>query len=265
MFNLVTREQTLTERAQQQVEDLIVAGKLKAGDRLPSENEIGKMLGVSRTVVREAVRLLSARGLVEARSGSGIYVRELNSGMIRDPIDLLLRSRAIKVSDIVEVRALIEVHLAGLAAERATSKDIAAMEEAIAKLHTTGLSPREYAEIDVEFHARLAAAAGNPLFMILSESINAAMLDPIRFVYERNKSALEATIREHSLILDRVKARDPAGARQATAETLIEAPQNWDGYPAREPLSIPSISGLQKGAATPRNRKGRSLHRNGIP
>ena len=131
MLKAVTREQTLTERAQHQFEELIVSGKLMPGDRLPSENEMGKMLGVSRTVVREAVRLLSARGLVEARSGSGVYVRELNSAMIREPIDLLLRCRAIKVEDILEVRALMEVHLAGLAAERASSEEIVAMEQAI--------------------------------------------------------------------------------------------------------------------------------------
>jgi GntR family transcriptional regulator, transcriptional repressor for pyruvate dehydrogenase complex len=68
MLQTVTRDQTLTERARQQFEELIVSGKLRPGDRLPSESEMGKMLGVSRTVVREAVRLLSAKGLVEARN-----------------------------------------------------------------------------------------------------------------------------------------------------------------------------------------------------
>ena len=242
MLKAVIREQTLTERAQQQFEELIVSGKLKPGDRLPSESEMGKMLGVSRTVVREAVRLLSARGLVEARSGSGIYVRELNSGMIREPIDLLLRCRAIKVEDIIDVRTLMEVHLAGLAAERATSEDIAAMEQAIAALHNPRLSPREYAEIDVAFHACLAAASGNPLFGILSQSLNAVMIDPIRFTFERSTSARNDTIQEHGRILDRVKARDPEGARQAMAESLIDAPHNWVGFPARKRLLIPSLA-----------------------
>jgi len=242
MLKIVTREQTLTERAQQQFEELIVSGRLRAGDRLPSESQMGEMLGVSRTVVREAVRLLSARGLVEARSGSGIYVRELNSGLMRDPIDLLLRCKALKPEDIVEVRVLIEVHLAGLAAERATSEDIAAMEDSIARLRNAKLSPHEYAEIDVEFHARLAVAAGNPLFGILSQSINAVMVDPIRFTFERNRQAREDTIREHSSILERIKARDPAGARQAMAESLVDAPRNWGGYPPLEPVLIPTLS-----------------------
>ncbi|HET9320751.1 MAG TPA: FadR/GntR family transcriptional regulator [Bryobacteraceae bacterium] len=244
MLKAVTREQTLTERAQQQFEELIVTGRLSAGDRLPSESEMAKMLGVSRTVVREAVRLLSAKGLVEARSGSGIYVRELNSAMIREPIDLLLRYRAIKVEDILEVRNLMEVHLAGLAAERATPENIAAMEESVAALHNPRLSPREYAEIDVAFHACLAAASGNPLFGILSQSMNAVMLGPIRFAFERTSAARTDTIAEHSLILERVRARDPEGARRAMAESLIDAPRNWGGFPARGAARISPVASV---------------------
>jgi GntR family transcriptional regulator, transcriptional repressor for pyruvate dehydrogenase complex len=233
MFKTVTREQTLTERTQRQLEELILSGKLTAGERLPSESQMSKMLGVSRTVVREAVRLLSAKGLVELRAGSGIYVREMNSGMIRDPMDLLLRSRTITVQDIVDVRALIEVHLAGLAAQRASAADIAALEETIAKLQNHKLSPSESAEMDVAFHAGLAAAAGNPLFAVLAQSINTVMIEPIRDEYGRHDFARADAIREHSLILDRVRARDPEGARHAMAESLAVAPRNWDGYMPR--------------------------------
>jgi GntR family transcriptional repressor for pyruvate dehydrogenase complex len=246
MFKAVVREQNLTERAQHQFEELIVTGRLSPGERLPSEIEMAKMLGVSRTVVREAVRLLSAKGLVEARSGSGIYVRELNSAMIREPIDLLLRFRAIEVEDILEVRNLIEVHLAGLAAERATSEDIASMEAAITALQNPKLTPQEYAEMDVAFHACLAVASGNPLFGILSQSLNAVMVDPIRFAFERASAARTDAIKEHSLILERVKARDPEGARRAMADSLIDAPRNWGGFPAREPARILKLASTSK-------------------
>lgn len=253
MLRTVAREQTLTQRAEEQLQDLIVAGTLKPGDRLPAETEMGKMFGVSRTVVREAVRLLSARGLVEARTGSGIYVRGLNSGMIRDPMDLLLRSRAITVDDIVEVRQLLEVHLAGLAAERASAEDIRAMEDSVAQLANPGLSPREYAEIDVAFHGRLAVAAGNPLFIVLAQSVNAVMLNPICYVYRRERHAREDTIREHSGVLERIKARDPEGARRAMAEFLAEAPHKWDGYQPQEPGLIPEL-GMTTGFTAKRLR-----------
>jgi GntR family transcriptional repressor for pyruvate dehydrogenase complex len=241
MLKTVSREQTLSERAQQQLEELIVSGGLKAGDRLPSEARMGQMFGVSRTVVREAVRLLSARGLVETRNGSGIYVRELGSGMIREPMNLLLRHKSISVQDIVEVRALIEVHIAGLAAMWATSEDIAAMEESIEKLRQPNLSHRECAEIDVEFHARLAVAARNPLFAIFSQSLNAVMVDPIRVVYENVASARDDALREHGSILDRVRARDGEGARQAMLESLRDAPTYWGGFPSRNLAQIPKL------------------------
>lgn len=256
MFKTLTREQTLTERVRQQLEDLIVSGSLKPGDQFPSESHVGKMLGVSRTVVREAMRLLSAKGLVEARGGSGIYVRELNSSMMRDPIDLLLRCRAIRVEDIVEVRAVIEVHLAGLAAQRATSEDIAAMGETIEQLRKDNLTPLEYAEIDIAFHTHLAVAAGNPLFGILSQSITAVIVEPIRSEYERRDSAPKDAIREHSQILDRVKARDAEGARQAMAESLINARTNWGGYLSQEPALIPTLERTSQNArAAARGRK----------
>jgi GntR family transcriptional regulator, transcriptional repressor for pyruvate dehydrogenase complex len=259
MFKTVPREKTLTERVRQQLEDLIVSGSLKPGDQFPSESQVGGMLGVSRTVVREAMRLLSAKGLVEARDGSGIYVRELNSSLIRDPIDLLLRCRAIRVEDIVEVRAVIEVHLAGLAAQRATSEDIAAMEETIAQLHNDKLTPLQYAEIDIAFHTQLAIAAANPLFGILSQSITAVIVDPIRFEYERRNSARKDTIREHTRILDQVKARDAEGARQAMAESLVGAYDNWGGYLPQEPIVIPKLDRKSRDSWAPAGARKRSI------
>lgn len=243
MLKTVAREQTLVERAQHQFEELMAVGKLRPGDRLPSEAQMAQMLGVSRTVVREAVRVLSARGLVESRSGSGIYVKQLNTGLIKDPIELLLRFKAIDPADIVEVRGLIEVHLAGLAAERATEEHLQHMEESITRLSDPTLSSLESAEIDVEFHALLAVAAGNPLFGVLSHSINAVMLDPIRFTFEWNPGAREETIQEHRSIYDRVKARDVQGAREAMAASLVDAPRNWGGFRPLEPLLAPAFAG----------------------
>jgi DNA-binding FadR family transcriptional regulator len=116
------------------------------------------------------------------------------------------------------------------------------MEQTIAALQNPRLSPREYAEIDVAFHACLAAASGNSLFGILSQSLDAVMIDPIRFTFERSASARIDTLEEHGRILERVKARDPEGARRAMAESLVDAPRNWVGFPARESTLIPSLA-----------------------
>jgi len=256
MLKVVPRDQTLTQRAFDQLEELIVSGKLKTGERLPAEAEMGQKLGVSRTVVREAVQHLSAKGLVEVRNGAGVFVRELGSSVMREPMNLLLRSKAMTVEHIVEVRMTLEVHLAGLAAERATAQDIVAMENAIQNLRDPKLSARECADIDVIFHACIAAAASNPLFAIIAESVTSAMLDPIRFVYERNLAvAREDTIREHTAILNCIKARDANGARRAMLASLSDALYNWDGYPARDaqllsPVSRSSKRGRRSSAGT---------------
>src|SRR5690348_10925383 len=109
IFKTVARDLSLTERTKQQLEDLIVSQKLQRGERLPAEGEMAKMLGVSRTVVREAIRSLEARGLVESRTGSGIYVKPLDHQIVQEPIGLLLRSASLSVEDILEVREMLDV------------------------------------------------------------------------------------------------------------------------------------------------------------
>jgi GntR family transcriptional regulator, transcriptional repressor for pyruvate dehydrogenase complex len=217
MFKSVVRETTLTERAQRQVEELILNGMLKAGDRLPSERALTQKLGVSKTVVREAIRSLAAKGLVEVRPGSGMYVLGLGSDLMKDPMNLLLRSRHLKPEDIFEVREALEVKIAGLAAERAEANDLKEMEETIRALKMGKLTPIEYAELDVAFHKRLARASGNPLFSALVNTINDVMVE----VRLRSISVLGETkfiadaIEQHSRIFERVKARDVEGARRA--------------------------------------------------
>lgn len=249
MLESVQREQTLTQRAEQQLEELIVSGRMTAGDRLPSESEMAKMLGVSRTVVREAVRLLSAKGLVDVKTGSGIYVRELSGALIRDPIELLLRTKAVTIEDIVEARELVEVHLAGLAAERARPADLKSLQDSIDALSTTGLTPRQYMDIDVSFHAGLARAAGNPLFVILSETINAVMADQIEAEYRNNSQAPDDARREHTAILNSVRVGDVQGARRAMQEALSIAPDHWRRYGTPDPPLIEKI---------PKDRPGRA-------
>lgn len=227
MFKSVTRESTLTERTRQQVEGLIVDGALKAGDRLPSEKELTEKLGVSKTVVREAIRTLAAKGLVEVRAGSGTYVRDFGLDVMKEPMSLLLKSRALKVEDIREVREVLEVKIAGLAAERAQADDIEAMTGTIRSLSKRKLTSTEFAEIDVAFHNCLAAAANNPLFTALADSLNEVMIE-VRVqafgVLGEARSVRDA-IFYHSRILERVKARDPDGARRAMEEHLAQGQQ----------------------------------------
>jgi len=225
VFKTVTRDSTLAERANEQIETLIVSGAIRPGDRLPPERELGEMLGVSRTVVREAVRSLTAKGLVEVRTGSGTYVREIGSDIMKASFDLLLRASALQPEAIHEVRTLLEVRIAELAALRARPDDIRAMQETIELLKNRSIAPHKYASADVAFHGRLAAATQNPLFLALTQSLH----DVVFQVQLRGASTVgwdtfrERAIFCHSQILERVKARDADGARAAMLEHLAYA------------------------------------------
>ncbi len=223
MFKSVVRETSLTEKAQQQVEALIVDGTLKAGDRLPSERDLTEQLKVSKTVIREAVRSLVAKGLIDVRVGSGMYVRAVGSDMMKEPMSLLLRSNVLKPDDVFEVREALEVTIAGLAAERATEDDLKAMEENIKALKSTRLSAADYAELDVGFHRLVVKAAGNPLFAFLLNSLNDVMIE-VRlraFSIGEGKTVANA-LQEHLQVFEQIKARDAEGARAAMQKHLTQ-------------------------------------------
>lgn len=221
MFKSVVRETSLTEKAQQQVEALIINGTLKAGDRLPSERDLTEQLKVSKTVIREAIRSLVAKGLIDVRVGSGMYVRGVGSDMMKEPMSLLLRSNVLKPDDVFEVREALEVTIAGLAAERVSEDDLKAMEENLKALKSPRLSAADYAELDVGFHRLVVKAAGNPLFAFLLNSLNDVMIE-VRlraFSIGEGKTVANA-LQEHLHIFDRIKAHDAEGARDAMQKHL---------------------------------------------
>ena len=247
ILKAVARDLSLTERAKQQLENLIVGQKLQPGERLPAEGEMAKMLGVSRTVVREAIRSLAAKGLVESRTGSGVYVRSLNHEIVQEPISLLLRSQNLTVDDILEIREMLDVKIAAVAAERAQQDDIEAMESTIQVLSRLKLSAAEYAEADMSFHSRLAAAARNPLFLILTNSIGDVMLEVRLRVFNVDSAwAIEQAVLHHSKILSRIKAHDSVGASHEMEQDLENS---------REMLrrAAHSIKGLLSVGAKPTN------------
>src|SRR3989442_6204303 len=112
MFRSIAHQSSLTQRAQVQIEDLIVDGALARGDRLPYERELTERLQVSKTVVREAIRALVGKGLLEVRAGSGVYVRHFGSDVIEESMKLLLRANVLKPADIHEIRTILEVNIA---------------------------------------------------------------------------------------------------------------------------------------------------------
>lgn len=221
MLKSVVREANLTQRAQTELEEMIVNGSLRAGERLPSEREMIEQLGVSKTVVREAMRSLATKGLIEVRPGSGMYVLGVGAHLMAEPLSLLMRKHRLTVEQIHQVRAALEIQIAALAAEHAQKEDIEAMAETIRRLEEPDLSPLQYAQLDLEFHNRLAVAGGNPLFSILINSINDVLLEVRQQAFKLGKQKFVTdSISEHSRVLKCVEAGDVRGAQKAIAEHL---------------------------------------------
>ena len=157
-----------------QVRELIAAGKLKPGDRLPSERDLSALLHVSRNTLREALRVLEHAGIVEMRKGAtgGAFVRPGNSGVIVNGLRDLYHLGAITPQQLTEARVWLSEVVVQIACERATSEDLAAL-DANVKASAKAQDFAERAQLNREFHVILARATRNPIMVITMESIMA--------------------------------------------------------------------------------------------
>ncbi|MFN8224787.1 MAG: FadR/GntR family transcriptional regulator [Gaiellales bacterium] len=223
----VQRKPRLSDQVAQLMLDAIMEKRLEPGDRLPSERELGEQFGVSRTVVREAVRALVAKGVVEAVSGSGLRVAEASASTVRESLSLYLQNSTLDYTKMHEVRKVLEVHLAGVAAERSSDEDLAglaAAHTAMADAVAAGTAPTELAALDLEFHRAIARATHNELFLLLLDSIGEGLIDVRRDNLTVNA---ERTVGLHAAVLEKILARDAAGACEAMSEHLDDAAQTW--------------------------------------
>lgn len=220
----------LYKQVADQIQEMVISEALRPGDKLPGERELAEQLGVSRTVVREAIRLLSVRGLVEVKAGCGTYVREPSPKDAAAPIELLLKLRQCPdlIDHLYEIRHMIEVEIAGLAAERATEEDCAEMAAAIEGMAAHAGDPEQFIQYDLAFHSALAAATGNDLFSVLLHAIGDLWSKGVLLAYQA-PGAAEDALGHHCNVLQQVRERDPDEARQAMREhirhsqSLIEA------------------------------------------
>lgn len=224
-FKMLTREPTLSERVTTQIETLIVQSQLQPGDRLPPERELAEQFGVSRTVIREAIRSLSAKGLLEVQSGGGTIVCSPSAETVAQSMNLYLRGgqSQLDYGQIHEIRYLLEVEIAGLAAERHTAEDLAKMEAILQEAAEKAAGDREiFARTDVAFHAALARATANQLFGLILDSLADIMFE-IRLSGFEVPGTLDSSLIHHRAIFEQVKAGEAEAARQAMREHMQES------------------------------------------
>lgn len=222
MYKLV-RTSRLYEQIVQQIEASIVKGDLKAGDQLPAERELAQRFGVSRTAVREAVKALREKGLVEAYSGRGTFITDGTTQAVRQSLDLMVKIGQPEGSThLAEVRAILEPEIAGLAAVRIQEAELATMREAVAAMDRAGAKdPELYIEADLDFHLALAEGAANPLILSLLDSI-VALLREQRLRIFRVPGGPERGQVHHKRILEAIERRDSEKAREAMRAHLAQ-------------------------------------------
>ncbi|HEY4689909.1 MAG TPA: FadR/GntR family transcriptional regulator [Anaerolineae bacterium] len=205
----------LYERIVEQVEQKILSGDLKVGDRLPPERELADQFGVSRTAVREAVKALRQKGLVEVQPGRGTFITNSMSRAVRHSLDLLTRiGGADGSANLVEVREIIEPEIAVLAAARATEEHIAAMREAVETMEVALQDPDRFIEADLDFHLALAEATQNALIPALIDSIVDLLREQRARIFRVNGGPQRGQF-HHKCILDAIVRHDPEAAQEA--------------------------------------------------
>jgi GntR family transcriptional regulator, transcriptional repressor for pyruvate dehydrogenase complex len=205
----------LYEQIVQQVEDSILKGQLKTGDQLPAERDLAQRFGVSRTAVREAVKTLQEKGLVEAYSGRGTFVTNGTSQAIRQSLDLMIRiNQQEGPANLAELRFVLEPDIAFLAAPRIEEQLLATMREAVAVMDRNLHDPDAYVEADLDFHLALAEAVGNPLILSLLDSIVGLLREQRTRTFDVDGGPERGQF-HHKRILSAVERRDSEEAREA--------------------------------------------------
>jgi GntR family transcriptional repressor for pyruvate dehydrogenase complex len=220
MYKIV-RSSRLYEQIVQQVEESIQKGQLKPGDQLPPERELAEQFGVSRTAVREAVKALREKGLVEAYPGRGTFITDGTSYTIRQSLDRMMRTGNEGFAFLAEVRQILEPEIAALATTRADDEALEAMRKQVEIMDTAKEDPDAFIEADLDFHLALAEAAANPIILSLIDSI-VGLLREQRMGIFQVEGGPERGQYHHKKILQAVEHRDAAGAREAMKAHLTQ-------------------------------------------
>ena len=222
-YQPLERALRLSDRVTSQIEQLIHDRELQPGDRLPAERDLGDAFGVSRTVIREAVRALAAKGLVEVRPGGGTIVRQPSAAIVSDALTFVLRSApGAGLAHLREVRRVFEPPIAELAAVRRTEEDLRALEYELAHMRDPGTSAEEWAHADVVFHAALARATHNPIFGIIMNSIMDLLIE-VRLLAVQLPETRQKSFHHHEELLRAVREGNASAARRAMVAHLREA------------------------------------------
>ena len=243
----IKREPIATQVARRLVE-FILSGEVEPGTRMPSERQLAEAFGVGRSAMREALKALSLIGLIEVRQGDGTYLRKADSALLPEVIEWGLLLGEQRTMDLVEARQEIEVVIAGLAAKRRTEQDLADLREILDRMIHSPSIPG-FVDVDVQFHLRLAEAAGNSVLRDIHSSVQALLRAWIARVLAASGS-IHPSYEEHVPIVAAVERGDAAGAQAAMAAHMSSAAERLRGTLAQDSEQRREASGADLNGET---------------
>lgn len=224
MFNQLEKL-TYPEQIAQRIRTLILERQLGAGDRLPSERVMAERFGVSRSSIREGIKLLAALGWVEIRTGDGTYISSDLTGSVLKTLSWAVILTENVASDLVEARLVIEPNLAALSAKRANEENKAEILETIERMENNIGESGEVVKADLDFHIAIAKSSGNQMLfetLVGLQHIMRSHLEKYHTGIDEQKHALK----DHCNIYDAIRNGDAAAARKAMVKSIVKDKAN---------------------------------------
>lgn len=228
----------LYEQIADRLEEWILSNGFEGQEKLPSEQALAEEFSVSRNVIREALKLLKERGLVESRNGTGSYITKPEATNLSDVISRMVAMDNISYKAIYDVRIILETAACKQAASVVTQEQLDEMEQLLEKLKDRRLSVQERRELDFAFHVAIAKATGNPLLEVLVQAMKNVFIEMIeKGIFMQG--GIDDAIMRHANILDALKEHDTIMAEDAMYDHLAFSLKNVEKY-ERDKQQVPS-------------------------
>jgi GntR family transcriptional regulator, transcriptional repressor for pyruvate dehydrogenase complex len=225
------RVNRISQNIVEQIRENILAGKLKPGDRLPSEKELSLEFGVSKASLREALRALESLGMLEVKQGmnGGAFVKEVDLETARNNMFNYIFFQNPSIGEFTQLRNLIEPQVAEIAAGKITAADLNYLEHNLSQTRAIMDSGPFYYELDTKFHHRIAQVSGNRLICFLIDSLKNAIVN-IKLQLELDRNFSIQVYEAHLRIFDALRKGDPQTARKAMHRHIIEVDESMMAF-----------------------------------